>query len=303
MNIRTSQGLWLKFERRFLQYATLTIKQPKWFLMFLFGRIHAIRRLVQLLFKRPSTINLNYQKERSVLGNLETGKVVGTLKKDGLFLGMVLPEPLLQEIRCFSKDAIYLGDGESQFHFSLGNREKQESKYGRKFRIGKNLEAASLCPAVRKLEKDPKLLEIAAFYFETEPLLVGSQLWWTFVTDAEVEGHIQGFYKFHYDLDGYSCLKFFFYLTDVDAHSGPHICVKGSHKNKKLSHQFSLIRETSDEDIIEYYGQEKVVTICEKAGVGFVEDSFCFHKGVLPVKRDRLILEIKYALNNFGRIL
>lgn len=267
--------------------------------MFLFSRIHAIRRLVQLLSKRPSPI----RKERSVLGDLETEKVVGTLKKDGLYLGIVLPEHLLKEIRFFSKGATYFGNGESQFHFSLANREKQENKYGKKFRIGYNLEAASLCPAVRKLEKDPKLWEIAALYFDAKPVLLGSKIWWTFVTEAAVEGRTQGFYQFHYDLDDYSCLKFWFYLTDVDARSGPHVCVKGSHKKKKLSHQWALVRETSDQDIMEYYGHEKVVTICEKAGVGFVEDTFCFHKGILPVDGDRLILEIKYGLNNFYRIL
>ncbi len=270
--------------------------------MFLFGRIHAIRFFVRLLSKRPSTIN--YQKERSVLGDLETEKVVGALTEDGLYLGIPLPEYLLREILCFSNDATYFGDGESQFPFSLADRETQEKKYGKKFRIGKRFDAALLCPAVQKLATDSKLWEIATLYFGTEPVLAESQIWWTFVTDAAMEGRTRGFYRFHYDLDDYSCLKFLFYLADVDAHSGPHICVKGSHKKKKLSHQYSLIRERSDQEIMEYYGHEKVVTICGKAGFGFVEDSFCFHKGILPVNGDRPILELKYGLNNFGgRIL
>jgi len=300
-HIVTSDGFWSKFRRRFLQYAILAARQPKWGPMFLFSRVHAIRRLIQFLSKRSSAIN--YEKERSVLQDLEPEKVVGALRKDGLYLGIVLPEHLLQEILRFSEDATYLGDGESEFSFSLADKKKQENKYRKKFRFGNNFEAASLCPAIRKLEKDPKLWEIAALYFETEPVLVGSQIWWTFVTEAAVEGHMRGNYQFHYDLDDYSCLKFLFYLKAVDAHSGPHVCVKGSHRKKKLSHQWSLIRETSDQDIMEYYGYEKVVTICEKAGVGFVEDTFCFHKGVLPINSDRLILEIKFGLNDFGGIV
>lgn len=113
---------------------------------------------------------------------------------------------------------------------------------------------------------------------------------------------MRGNYQFHYDLDDYSCLKFMFYLRDVDAHNGPHVCVKGSHTKKKLRRQWSLVRETSDQDIMECYGHEKIVTIYEKAGVGFVEDTFCFHKGVLPVSGDRLILEIKFGLNDFREI-
>ncbi len=295
------QMFWLKFKRRFFQYATLALAQPKWMLMFAFSRIHAIRYFMLFRSKRPLTINS--QKEDSVFENLETDKVVETLKKDGLYLGILIPQYLLQEILDFSKTATYLGNGESQFYFSLDDKEKKEIKYGKNFRIGYNFEAGSLCPAVKRLETDPKLWEIASKYFESKPILVGSQIWWTFVNGADAEGRAQGFYRFHYDLEDYACLKFMFYLTDVDLYSGPHLCVRGSHKKKKLSHQFSFIRETDDQDIMEYYGEEKVVTICEEAGFGFAEDPFCFHKGVLPVNRNRLLLEIKFGLNNFGTIL
>jgi hypothetical protein len=94
-----------------------------------------------------------------------------------------------------------------------------------------------------------------------------------------------------------------FYLTDVNLADGAHVCVKGSHRKKKLSHQFSLLRERDDQEIKEYYGQEKVITICDRAGVGFVEDPFCFHKGIVPQVRDRLILEFKFTINNYGMIL
>ena len=296
----TSEGFWPKFRRRFLQCAVLAARQPKWALMFIFSRIHAFRFLVRRLSKRPSTIT--YEKKRSVLEDLETENVVGALKRDGLYVGIVLPEHLLQEILCFSNDAAYLGDKESQFRFSFADKEMQEDKYGKKFTWGNNFEAISLCPAVRKLAQDPKLWEIAALYFETAPVLLGSQIWWTFFTGATPEGRMRGSYQFHYDLDDYSCLKFMFYLKDVDAHNGPHVCVKGSHRKKKLRHQWSLVRETSDQDIMECYGHEKIVTIYERAGVGFVEDTSCFHKGVLPVNGDRLVLEIKFGLNDFSEI-
>lgn len=145
--------------------------------------------------------------------------------------------------------------------------------------------------------------EIAARYLENDPVLIGSQVWWTFARQEAVNDRSHGFFRFHYDLEDYRFLKFMFYLTDVDLSSGCHICVKGSHKKKKLRDQFSLFRDRSDKDIIDYYGSENVVTICGQAGSGFAEDPFCFHKGTIPVGKNRLILEIKFASNNYGRIL
>lgn len=46
-----------------------------------------------------------------------------------------------------------------------------------------------------------------------------------------------------------------------------------------------------------------VITIYDRARVFFAEDLFCFHKGIVPQTRDRLILEFKLTLNNYGIIL
>lgn len=42
-----------------------------------------------------------------------------------------------------------------------------------------------------------------------------------------------------------------------------------------------------------------MISICGTAGFGFIEDPFCFHKGTIPVCRDRLILEVKFASKNY----
>jgi Phytanoyl-CoA dioxygenase (PhyH) len=164
--------------------------------------------------------------------------------------------------------------------------------------VGSYFNTALLCPAIQKLQTDPKLLAIAEKYLEHEPVHQGNQLWWNFACETTYKQRSQTGQIFHYDLDDYRFLKFFFYLTDVDATSGPHVCVRGSHKQKKLSHTWLRKRET-DADIIGYYGLESLVTICGKAGLGFVEDPLCFHKGITPTHKDRLILQIEFATTDY----
>ncbi|RUR79237.1 hypothetical protein ACF3DV_25590 [Chlorogloeopsis fritschii PCC 9212] len=288
--------LWLKLRRRFLHYLGFAIKKPDWIFMFCFSRIHFIRYLVQIIYKEKMIISYE---GNSIFESLEVDHAVYTLKKEGIYLGINLPEPILREITEFSKHLIYLGDGNSQFSFNITDREKVEKRRNKKFITGYNFDISSLCPAIKNLEKDPKLWEIANKYFEKKPVNIISRIWWMFVQEKEVEERVKGVFRFHYDLEDYWCLKFMFYLTDVDIYSGPHVCVRSSHKKKKLIYQLSLLRERDDDDIINYYGSENVLTICEQAGFGFVEDPFCFHKGTIPVQKDRLILEVKFTLNHY----
>ena len=45
-----------------------------------------------------------------------------------------------------------------------------------------------------------------------------------------------------------------------------------------------------------YYEKEKSI----KAGFGFIEDPLCFHKGLTPTERDRLLLQIEFATTDYG---
>ncbi|MFQ4144718.1 hypothetical protein [Chlorogloeopsis sp. ULAP02] len=288
--------LWLKLRRRFFHYLDFAIQKPDWMIMFCFSRIHLIRNMVQFIYK-DKTLS-NYE-GNSVFEDIDVNQVVDSLKAEGIYLGINLPNHVLQEVIEFSKKLVYLGDGNPQYQFYINDKEKQEKKVGKNFITGYNFNISALCPIIKKLESDPKLWLIATKYFEKKPRKIRSKIWWTFAQEKEFEERLKGFFNFHYDLEDYWCLKFMFYLTNVDVYSSPHICVKNSHKQKKLKHQLSLLRETDDSDIVNYYGLENVLNICEKAGFGFVEDPFCFHKGTFPIQRDRLILEIKFTINNY----
>ena len=156
------------------------------------------------------------------------------------------------------------------------------------------------CEAVRQLQRNPKLLEIATQYLNTKPVHLSTKLWWSYATEASLTERLnfaQVF--FHYDLLDYRCLQFFFYLTDVDRFSGPHVYVRGSHQNKKFTHQLSFFTGRSDKEIIDYYGTDNIEVICGKAGLGFVEDPYCFHKGIPPSSKNRLILKIVFGVNSY----
>ena len=105
---------------------------------------------------------------------------------------------------------------------------------------------------------------------------------------------------FHYDVDDYNSLRFFFYLTDVDINSAPHIYVRGSHRKKRFANLLSPFKQRSDEEIVHYYGEENIVKICGEAGFGFAEDTFCYHKATRPKAKSRLILQLQYAMNDYG---
>lgn len=48
------------------------------------------------------------------------------------------------------------------------------------------------------------------------------------------------------------------------------------------------------------YGADKIVTFVGKAGTGFAEDTYCIHQGTPPTQRDRLILQLQFAINDYG---
>ena len=184
-----SQKLFLKLQRRLFYYLNLAIKKPDYILMFCFSRIHTIRYFVQLIFKEKTIIKYE---GNSVFEDIEVSHIVDTLKKEGIYLGLNLPEYLWKEIIDCSKHITYLGNANLQFSFHL-EKPKEEKKHGTDFITGYNFDISSICPAVKKLENDPKLWSIATKYFEKKPTNVISKIWWTF-PQKEVEERARGFF-------------------------------------------------------------------------------------------------------------
>lgn len=222
--------LFHKAKRRLLPLIG-SLSKPKWFIMFCLGRIHFVRSFVGSIQRNSN--QLLFLEEQSVFENLNVAEVVLQLKNKGLYSGIHLPKDLLEEILEFTKSARYIANGNLKYTFSLINKEQEELKAGQVFVSGHHYSPGDLCPAIQKIENDPKLLKIAASYLGTKPILIGSQIRWTFVTPEKlIPEHQRGFFRFHYDLEDYYFIKFFFYLNDVDLDNSPHVCVQGTHKKK-----------------------------------------------------------------------
>lgn len=300
---QTPQSLWGKlFDYCHKSYQCL-IYNPKLFWMRKLARIEVIRNGVSSLYKflRPS-YEMS-QETNSILHNINVDTLVSGIRTDSYAPGINLPQAVIQEILEYAKSAPCYADRNSAASFYYREKTQAETSLGRKIRLGSYFHAQG-CAAVRKLENDPAILAIAAKYLGAPPLHIASELWWSFPVEGTPVEQLKAAQVFHYDLDDYRFIKFFFYLTDVDLSSGPHILIRGSHKNKKLSHQILGVRCASkpDEEIVNCYGAENLVTICGSAGLGFAEDATCFHKGTLPTQKERLLLQIEFAINDYGDI-
>ncbi len=291
------QYLLLRFKIKFRYYWICSTKNYKWSLMFILSRFQIFRSIATYISK-PYSLD-KYQENPSLFESLNVKDVVESLRANGYYLGIKLPQNIVKEIFSFTQSEKCFANQDQQIFFNLSEKEDAQAKYKKTFVISDYLYPET-CSAISKIENDPKLVEIAANYLKSKPISTNTRLWWSFAGDVALNERLNFAQElFHYDPLDYSSLKFFFYITDVDLSSGPHVCVRGSHKKKKLSHQLTLFIGRSDQEIINYYQFENIVTICGEAGFGFAEDPYCFHKGTPPMQRDRLMLQVEFCRNDY----
>ena len=184
----------------------------------------------------------------------------------------------------------------------LADRDAAEDALGKPILVAQYFNAEHGCDAIRRLRDDVTIQAIATDYLDSQPKLVGVDVWWTFpveATDADRSRHAQLFRR---DVDDFRFLKFFFYITDVGDNDGPHVLVSGSHRkplDASLRGRISL-RRLSDAEVVERFGAGSVKRILGSAGEGFAEDTFGVHKGTTPVGQPRLILQFQFALVDYG---
>lgn len=155
-------------------------------------------------------------------------------------------------------------------------------------------------PDVQKLAADAGFLDIAQRYLGCLPVLDSITMWWSTPHLERPADEVAQ--TFHIDYDRLRWLKIFIYLTDVASDSGPHVFVRHSHLRE--ARRANLIGRgyvrLPDEDVLRVYRPDEVVEIVGPAGTVLFEDTSGFHKGRMPEKRERLILEYQFSSNLFG---
>jgi len=240
-----------------------------------------------------------------VLGNLtqrDLARIQNKLEIDGycVFENCLSPdfcERILQ--KTLTVDCLILGDEESA-------RSSQQA-YGRYNRQAPTAAKYLLTTddttdiqEIQELMSDASLIAVAQNYLRSKPIFSGISLWWSpAIKDVPDREAAQ---EFHWDMDRIRWIRYFIYLTDVDHNSGPHCFIKGTHRTGAIPPELLHLGYTrhTDEKILARYGQDTYREFVGPRGTIIAEDSRGFHKGLLPLTRDRLLLAFELSNTTFG---
>ena len=260
--------------------------------MHLLARFEPVRTASDLGVHPPRQVTSDRLSEGSV------DACVADLKRDGIALGLTLRPDIVDEIRAWADANPCYGNLCHSWGFSRPDRVRAEERAGAKFTVAHFFNTHD-SPVIRSLAADPFFEEIAKRYVGPRARFISTHMWWSFANDLSSSDRHKFAQQFHFDLDDYRFVKFFFYLTDVDEESGPHVYVRGSHRGKKLGDMFPM-RRFSDEEVVEKWGERNIKRVVGPKGTGFVADTFGIHKGQPPRTKERLVLEFLWSQHDWG---
>ncbi|AYG61134.1 hypothetical protein QD460_04835 [Rhizobium jaguaris] len=274
-------------------------ENPAWLPMFLLARTMPFRRIHWFATRRPVA---RPEPGTSMFSGIECNAVVNALRTDGFFPGLVLPENIHREIAQFAGSTGCFGNFNRQLEFIAPEHADAEARFGRPLLSGHFFERSLDCASVVAVQHDPLLADVAKHYLGGQAQVITTRIWWSFPTKSASEADLsRASFKYHFDLDDWRMLKFFFNLVDVDEGTGPHVFVKGSHRRRRMKHQLTLLVGHPEEEVLGFYGKGSAVTLTGKAGFGFVEDPFGFHMGTVPTQKPRLMMEVGFGVSKPSR--
>ena len=281
--------------RRLPTYAVYVKERPAWLFMLVFARLLAARRAERFV-RRAAPRPVRVDGEPRVQA-ADVGSIVPTLVKNGVCTDFRLLQQDVADILDFAENTpCHPRDGTGKAFLP---RDYASANAGRERDIiaAYYFDRVRDCAAIGRLETDPLITAVANAYLGQPVQNIRTRLWWSFpakrVDDADLHAAAQE--KFHFDMNDWRTLKFFFYITPTDEQSGAHKYIEGSHRKRRLRHQWTLMVGHEFEELLAYYGAGSVKTLTGDAGVGFAEDPFTFHTGTLCRTKPRLILELEYG--------
>ena len=272
------------------------IRRVDWLAMFIFARFEIVQKYAGRQ-RDPGSPSPQAAVEPSMLQTeLPVQEIVRRISADGIADGLRLSEDSVAQVISFAARALCFGNAERHH---LLDRCPRGCLIPADAVVGDYLDGIADCDVIRRLWRDPRILAIARASLGTRPLPLRSRLWWSFRADRTTPAmravHSQD--SFHFDLDDWRAVKFFFYMTDVGRENGPHIYVRKSHRNRPMRDQLSPFKSRSSHYITSKYGRDNFEVMYGQAGTGFVEDPYGFHTGTAVTGASRLILEIEYGVS------
>jgi len=288
-------GRFKRMAVRIPTYLTDLRENPAWLPMFLLARTLPFRRMHWFATKRRVPLPAS---GTSMFAGVERKDVVDALRSEGIYPSLMLPDHIHHEIAEFARITGCFGNFSRKLEFVAGDHKEAESRFERPILSGHFFERSLDCDAVMAVQRDPLLIDIARHYLGGQAKVITTRIWWSFPTQAsEADRSLASLDKYHFDLDDWRMLKFFFNLVDVDEGTGPHVFIKGSHKRRRVRHQLTLLVGHPASEVLDYYGQANALTLTGKAGSGFVEDPFGFHMGTVPTQKPRLMMEVGFGVS------
>lgn len=221
----------------------------------------------------------------------EIDRAVQGISKDGFYVFQrTVDREITDAIRAFAEQAPSTARGAGTPPAPYPRQAPQVGRYDL------SEETALQCPEVQEFATDPAMATIAQRYLGQPVLMDEVAFWWTTTQkaeDADVNAQL-----FHQDRDRLSFLKFFIYLTDVTPDSGPHVYLKGSHRD--IPRALRGDGRKTDEAVRQAGLWDNVTELCGPAGTIMGVDTIGLHKGKTPIARDRLALENEFSTSLFG---
>ena len=204
--------------------------------------------------------------ENTLFPTLDTDHVVDKITRLGYSLGTSLPEEYVDNICDYCEDK----------EFATFNNPHRD------------------CKLVNNIAYDRTIVEIVRRYLEAEPILYGTEIYWSRpkAYSKELQSLDVKRRDFHYDVGDFKSLTLFIYLTDVDFDCGPHVLIENT-RVKTLKELLNPL--ISYEVAIKKYGS-RIKIITGRRGTSFFEDLTNYHQRSIGQK-PRVILTISYTFH------
>ena len=275
--------------------------------MKIFSRLYFFKKIFSYFSRLTLNIDSKPAGEKiddsvRLLGSDDINQIVSDLHKEGCSAKLKLSEDTICEILAFAHKSPCYAYGDPKKGFKLEDKLDYEQVLNNEILLAKYFNFQDQ-EVFKDFRSSSLLKDIAKRYLGDSAECVATQLWWTFPADVDDAVRSKAAHFFHRDVDAWSFVKFFFYLTDVSEGGGAHVYVKGSHKPSTINQIFQeklRINRHHDQSIIERFGVDSITPFYGPIGTGVAADTFGFHKGESPEQNPRLMLCAVYANKDHG---